>query len=215
MTRCEGADADSFRRRANWHLCPFRCVGRTATRACPHAPFSHRQSPRTSRVLQVTSAAHRIASGSPSFPLPPRASAARDGERSSRADGPLRRVRDGGRGAEARHVVGHGEPRRRRIRRGAGDVHSEYVSVAVARARPRRLPSPPPLSDASVFLSSRAGRVSPPPSPPPSTRGLRALGTEARDARARATGLTHSQTPFCRLRAFPPLLSPPRRPQCP
>jgi len=73
MTRCEGADADSFRRRANWHLCPFRCVGRTATRACPHAPFSHRQSPRTSRVLQVTSAAHRIASGSPSFPLPARA----------------------------------------------------------------------------------------------------------------------------------------------
>lgn len=140
---CAGADADdSFRRRANWHLCPFRCVRRRATRACPHAPFSHRQSPRTSRVLQVTSAAHRIASGSPSFPLPPRASAARDGERSSRADGPLRRVRDGGRGAEARHVVGHGEPRRRRVRRGAGDVHSEYVSVAVARARVR-VDSPP------------------------------------------------------------------------
>lgn len=98
------------------------------------------------------------------FPLPPRD--ASDGERSSRADGPLRRVRDGGRGAEARHVVGHGEPRRRRVRRGAGDVHSEYVSFTVARARPRRLPSPPPSRTHPFFCrlsaASASGSVAPP-----------------------------------------------------
>ena len=87
------------------------------------------------------------------FPLPPRD--ASDGERSSRADGPLRRVRDGGRGAEARHVVGHGEPRRRRVRRGAGDVHSEYVVDSRSRVRVR-VGSPPhrPLGRIRFFVVS-------------------------------------------------------------
>ena len=212
-----GCPADSFRA-ANWRVSHLSVSGRWTEQSDPRAPhansrFRIRQSSRTPRGLQVTSAARRIASGSPSFHFRRARTRWRTFVTCRRSPSPRPRWR-----------ARCGSVPRCRTRRTSPSARSEgcwrrafrvRLGRGRARACPRRLPSPPPLSDASVFLLSRAGRVSPPPSPPPSTRGLRALGTEARDARARATGLTHSPTPFRRLRAFPPLLSPPRRPQCP
>ena len=142
---------------ANWRVSHLSVsgVGRSrATRARPTQTVVFAFARARARRAVSRSRAPRVASR-PARRLSTSAAHARDGERSSRADGPLRRVRDGGRGAEARHVVGHGEPRRRRVRRGAGDVHSEYVVDSRSRVRVR-VGSPPhrPLGRIRFFVVS-------------------------------------------------------------
>ena len=185
----------AFRRRANWHLCPFGCVRRRATRACPARRFLIARA--RARRASSRSRAPRIASR-PARRVP---LAARDPPRvmanvrhvptvpfaASAMEGAVR---------TARHVVE--ENLAVGAFGGVLPVHSGPLGRGRARAR-SPLARPPPLSDLLV----RAGGCRH-PSPPPATRGSERSAVRARRARA------------CASRALPnPLLSPPRRPRSP
>ena len=207
-SRCAGADADdSFRRRANWHLCPFRCVRRRATRACPHAPFSHRQSPRT--CASSRSRAPRIAS------------------RPARRRSLFRRALPPRVMANVRHVptvpfaasAMEGAVRKRatlsdteNLAVGAfgGVLETCIQSTSRSRSRARASASTPlptaPLGRIRFFVISSGEGV------PAAVPRRRPRAASERSARKRATRARACHRSDSRPN---PLLSPPRRPQCP
>mgnify|MGYP006978334829 CR=1 FL=1 len=152
-----GCPADSFRA-ANWRVSHLSVSGRWTEQSDPRAPhansrFRIRQSSRTPRGLQVTSAARRIASGSPSFHFRRARTRWRTFVTCRRSPSPRPRWR-----------ARRGGAPRCRTRRTSPSARSEGCWRRAFRVRlvhgracaSASAPLPTALSDASVFLSSRA-----------------------------------------------------------
>ena len=158
---------------ANWRVSHLSVSGRRTEQSDPRAPhansrFRIRQSSRTPRGLQVTSAARRIASGSPSFHFRRARTRWRTFVTCRRSPSPRPRWR-----------ARRGGAPRCRTRRTSPSARSEGCwrrafrvrrRFTVARARPRRLPSPPPSRTHPFFCRLEHLRASGSVAPPEDVR---------------------------------------------